>query len=130
MAAPVALVTGAASGIGAAIARELSSRGWAVGGLDLAAQSTHTVAHRQVDMADAAAVATAVTALSDELGPVAAAVSAAGHYEMVPVSQITPEASTKDPLHVHLGGASTWPGRFPRAWPRPVEGGSSSSPPS
>lgn len=99
----VALVTGAASGIGAAITQELKRRGWRVGGLDLAATSD-TDAHRQVDMADPVAVTTAVAGLASELGRPSAAVSAAGHYEMCPVSQISPEQWQRM-LRVHLGGA-------------------------
>lgn len=100
--AGVAVVTGSASGIGAAIAVELSSRGWRIGGLDLAA-SPRCEMSVVVDVTDAAAMAAAVATIKSDLGPVNAAVSVAGHYAMAPVSAITLEQWTRM-LRVHLGG--------------------------
>lgn len=100
--AGVAVVTGAASGIGAAIAGELADRGWTVAGLDLSWASRCAWA-AEVDMSDAAAVRDAVAAAAQELGPIGAAVSAAGYYEMLPVTDITTAAWTRM-LRVHLGG--------------------------
>ncbi len=98
----VAVVTGAASGIGAAVARELRESGWRVGGIDLAA-APECDAHGLADMTDPEAVATVVTDLASRLGPIGAAVSVAGHYEMVPVADITHEQWSRM-LRVHLGG--------------------------
>ena len=98
----VALVTGSASGIGAATVAELQRRGWTVAGLDLGA-SPDCSAHRVVNMADAAAVAQAVAELTAELGPITAAVSVAGYYEMAPVDEISIDQWTRM-LRVHLGG--------------------------
>lgn len=97
-----AVVTGAASGIGAAIAAELTERGWAVAGLDLA-PAPACAWSGIVDMRDATAVARAVAAAEAALGPVDAAVSAAGYYEMIPVAEITREQWDRM-LAVHLGG--------------------------
>lgn len=97
----VAVVTGAASGIGAAVAAELSDRGWRVAGLDMRPSGWNL--GLEVDVADPAAVDAAVARVSGELGPVDAVVSAAGHYEIVPVEQISGEAWTRM-LRVHLGG--------------------------
>lgn len=100
--APIGIVTGAASGIGAAIAAELKDRGWLVAGFDLKpAKSDCDVV---VDMSDFRAVAEGVDHVRRSLGEVGAAVSAAGYYEMVPVAQIT-EQQWERMLHVHLGGA-------------------------
>jgi len=98
----VAVVTGSASGIGAAIAAELASLGWRVGGLDLTA-SPRCDTSVVVDVTDAAAVAAAVATVTGELGPIDAAVSVAGHYAMAPISEITLEQWTRM-LRVHLGG--------------------------
>jgi NAD(P)-dependent dehydrogenase (short-subunit alcohol dehydrogenase family) len=97
----VAVVTGAASGIGAAIAAELSDRGWRVAGLDVRPSGWHLGI--EVDVSDPAAADAAVARVQDELGPVDAVVSAAGHYEIIPVAQISLESWTRM-LRVHLGG--------------------------
>jgi NAD(P)-dependent dehydrogenase (short-subunit alcohol dehydrogenase family) len=97
----VALVTGGASGIGAAVVSALADRGYTVGCLDLNPGSTeHAVA---VDVSDASAVLQAVARLRDELGPVSAVVTSAGFYEMAPVTDIT-AAAWRRMLRVHLGG--------------------------
>lgn len=97
----VAVVSGAASGIGAAVAAELSDRGWRVAGFDLSPSGWDL--GLVVDMAEPQAVAEAVHRTDSELGAVSAVVSAAGHYEMVPVDDIGLTAWNRM-LRVHLGG--------------------------
>ncbi|WP_111512213.1 SDR family NAD(P)-dependent oxidoreductase [Mycobacterium kyogaense] len=100
--APVAIVTGAASGIGAAVVTALHTRGFAVAGVDLVEADGVELAMR-ADVSDGAAVASAVAAVREQLGPVHAAVSVAGHYAMAPVEEITATAWRRM-LRVHLGG--------------------------
>jgi 2-hydroxycyclohexanecarboxyl-CoA dehydrogenase len=99
----VALVTGGASGIGAAAVEALAGRGFIVGCLDLSptvAGADHAVA---VDVSDAAAVDDAVSQLRERLGPISAVVTSAGYYEMAPVAEIG-AAAWRRMLRVHLGG--------------------------
>ncbi|GAA4400550.1 SDR family NAD(P)-dependent oxidoreductase [Tsukamurella soli] len=98
----VAVVTGAASGIGAAIVAALHESGWTVAGLDLQ-PSPGVDLGLACDVSDADAVAAAVGRIAAELGPVETLVSAAGHYEYCPVANITDERWNRM-LSVHLGG--------------------------
>ena len=98
----VVVVTGAASGIGAATAAELETRGWRVAGFDLVPASRCSF-NVQVDMANPDEVAAAVVRVEQNLGPVSGAVSAAGYYEMLPISDISGE-QWRRMLSVPLGG--------------------------
>jgi NAD(P)-dependent dehydrogenase (short-subunit alcohol dehydrogenase family) len=93
-----AIVTGSASGIGAAVAAALEKDEYTVAGLDINAAAPYVV-----DMSDAVAVHKIVARVVDELGPIDAVVCAAGHYEMAPISDITREQLHRM-LRVHLGG--------------------------
>jgi 2-hydroxycyclohexanecarboxyl-CoA dehydrogenase len=95
------LVTGAASGIGAAVARELRSAGWRVAGYDLRPSDTDLSCTG--DVTDAAALAAAAAEVTGTLGPVRALVTAAGYYEIIPFGQIS-EQQWQRMLAVHIGG--------------------------
>lgn len=97
----VALVTGGASGIGAAVVDALTARGYRVGCLDLNPGAAENSA--AADVSDADAVARAVAKLRAELGTFDAVVTSAGYYEMAPVSDIS-EHAWRRMLRVHLGG--------------------------
>ncbi len=99
--ARVAVVTGGASGIGRCVVEELSGRGWQVACLDLVPAEADL--SFELDMRDADAVSEAVAQVEARLGPVGAAVSVAGHYEMLAISDVTLEAWERM-LRVHLGG--------------------------
>ena len=99
----VALVTGAASGIGAVVSRRLSDHGWKVAGIDLNPSATDL--SLQVDVTDRAAMNAAAERAAAELGPVSALVTAAGVYELVPVADIDDERWRRT-LALHLGGAA------------------------
>ena len=102
--APVAVVTGAASGIGAAVLDELHARGWRVAGLDRAPVPDADLAV-EVDVVDAGAMTEAVAHAADRLGPLRASVSCAGHYDITPFADIGVE-QWRTMLRVHLGGAA------------------------
>ena len=98
----VIVVTGAASGIGAAVRSTFLGRGWTVAGLDLQARPDESI--EAVDVSDPVAVAAVVGRVRGEHGGIDAVVTAAGHYQMVPVSEIGWDQWTRM-LRVHLGGA-------------------------
>ena len=113
----VAVVTGAASGIGLGIARRLAADGHAVGLLDfngdgvraagseLSAQG-HRVSAHDVDVADRGAVERAYGAIRGDLGPVTIVVTGAGIEAFEPVADITPEKWDRV-LAVNLTGTFT-----------------------
>lgn len=98
----VALVTGAAGGMGSAIAARLIGEGWLVASFDRRDAPSAT-ASWQVDVADQIAVTAAIAEIEQELGPVAGLVSAAGHYESLPFIDVSDGAASAM-LRVHLGG--------------------------
>lgn len=91
-----AVVTGAARGLGAAIAAELAAQGFEVVRLDL--QAGPDV--RQADVTDHAAI----LALADELGPVDVLVNNAGRWLFGPLEEVGPEQFATA-LDVNLRGA-------------------------
>jgi NAD(P)-dependent dehydrogenase (short-subunit alcohol dehydrogenase family) len=93
-----AIVTGSASGIGASVTAALQKDGFTVAGFDIDPAATYVV-----DMSDSGAVDRAVARVVAEHGQVDAVVSAAGHYEMVPIADITRQQLHRM-LRVHLGG--------------------------
>lgn len=98
----VAVVTGAAGGIGGAIARRLSSAGMLVVGLDRIV-SDGCDQSVTLDITDHDAVRVAIQRVAADLGPIDALVSAAGHYASVPFTEVT-DTDIRTMLRVHLGG--------------------------
>lgn len=103
MSQKVALVTGSAAGIGAAICRRLARDGIAVGVLDINSDDAAKVADEivsqggkaiplQASVADRAQVTAAVEKLRGEFGPVTILVNNAGITGWVPFEEITDEA--------------------------------------
>lgn len=117
MSARVAVVTGAASGIGLGIARRLAADGHATALLDLdgegvraaaadlSAKGSRVAAH-QVDVADRGALEAAYSSVREELGPIAIVVTGAGIEAFDPVAEVTPEKWDRI-LAVNLTGTFT-----------------------
>ncbi len=110
----VALVTGAAAGIGAAIARRLARDGIAIGVLDLDLDQVSKVADEIVaaggravalaaNIADREQVKAAVGKLRDTFGPVTVLVNNAGITGVVPFLELTDEQWDKM-LEINLKG--------------------------
>lgn len=97
-----AVVTGGASGIGAACVRALQAQGVRVGVIDLAPAEAAD-ASIAVDVRDAAAVAAAVAELEATLGPIDALATAAGYYRAASLVDLS-IAEWQDMLAVHVGG--------------------------
>ena len=98
----VALVTGAAGGIGRATADLLERRGWEVARNDLPGVSV--AGHSwPADVSDPDAVNALVRGISDRLGPVSLLVSNAAHMVMGPIEQV-PESDFWRVVDTNLGG--------------------------
>ncbi|WP_025349228.1 SDR family NAD(P)-dependent oxidoreductase [Nocardia nova] len=98
----VAVVTGAASGIGLAIARELAQRSHAVALFDRQGEAVEKAAAEltasgyragayRVDVADEEAVVAAVDSVRDRFGPVQIVVTSAGVEQFTPFPEISVE---------------------------------------
>lgn len=99
---PVAVITGAASGIGAACAALLRRQGWRTAGLDLRPSDTDVPVIG--DITERALVKGAVDVTAERFGRIDLLVSAAGFYEEgVDVAEITIEQWDRM-LAVVLGG--------------------------
>jgi NAD(P)-dependent dehydrogenase (short-subunit alcohol dehydrogenase family) len=100
----VAPVTGAASGIGAAVARRLAEEGAAVVGADLAeVPAAPGVEPQALDVADPASVEAAVAAVLARHGRIDSLVHAAGIGQEIPFLD-TPLATFDRIIAVNLGG--------------------------
>ncbi|MFG1948790.1 SDR family NAD(P)-dependent oxidoreductase [Nonomuraea sp. NPDC048826] len=102
MSARVAVVTGGASGMGLAVAAELSARGHRVASLDLDETPGDGLGLR-VDVTDRGAVDRALATVRAELGPVGIVVTSAGLAPFTDFTAITPEVWQKV-LAVNLTG--------------------------
>jgi len=99
---PVAVITGAASGIGAACAGLMRRSGWRTAGIDLNPSDTDLPV--QADVSDRATVAGAVDQVTGRFGRIDLLVTAAGYYEEgIDVTDIT-VAQWDRMLSVILGG--------------------------
>ncbi|MBM7517159.1 SDR family NAD(P)-dependent oxidoreductase [Nocardioides nitrophenolicus] len=98
------VVTGGASGIGAAVVDQLRERGHAVTVWDLSEPDRDDVGHRRLDVTDADAVATALTAAERERGVVRHLVTSHGiRGAYVPALELDP-AGVRRLLDVHVVG--------------------------
>src|SRR5437899_2367826 len=114
MSVKVALVTGAAAGIGAAISRRLARDGIAIGVLDLKIEEATQVANEivakggkavplQDNISDRGQVKAAVDKLRSTLGPVTILVNNAGITGFVPFEELT-DAQWDKMMEINLKG--------------------------
>jgi NAD(P)-dependent dehydrogenase (short-subunit alcohol dehydrogenase family) len=96
----VAVISGAASGLGEATARSLAARGMVPAIFDLNAEAGHAVARDiggrfyTVDVTDPASVAAGIAEASDDLGTIRVAVSCAG---IAPAAKTVSRGEAHDP---------------------------------
>lgn len=100
----VAVVTGAAQGIGQAIALTLAANGAKVAGLDLAAPTHEGILGVACDVSDEAAIEAAFGTVEDELGVPSVLVLNAGIFPIVPFEETTRELWDRT-MAINLTGA-------------------------
>ena len=126
----VALVTGAAGGIGSATARHLAAGGCRVAVCDLRADAADAVAREvggvavELDVTSPASVADAVSSIESSLGPVDIAVNNAGWDKLKPFLDTDEEFWAKV-IEINFTGAlrvthAVLPGMLDRGWGRIV----------
>ncbi len=120
----VAIVTGAARGIGRAIAEGLAGNGAMVAALDLEAPDLPGIIGYRCDVSDETAVDVALSAVEQELGAVSVAVLNAGIFHIVPFEETSTELWERT-LAVNLTGAFLCAGACCRGCARGAGGGSS-----
>ena len=98
-----AIVTGAANGIGRAIAERLAVDGFAVAGLDIEPVTSPGIHGVHCDMADLAGLDSVVETVERDLGPVEALANVAGIFVNEPLSDLTVEGYRRQ-LAVSLDG--------------------------
>lgn len=100
----VALVTGGANGIGAAIVQRLRADGLSVASLDLTPAERAGVLDLECDVAEAASIASAVDRVRAELGPISVVVHAAAFQHRAPFDTLDP-ADWSRSFRVNVDGA-------------------------
>ena len=98
----VAFVTGAAGGIGAAVAAALAARGHAIAYNHLPGESVPGYS-APADVSDTEAVGRAIDRAESDLGEIEVLVNCAGFAQEIELGQIT-DADWRRMLQVHLGG--------------------------
>lgn len=99
----VAVVTGAARGIGAAVCARLRDEGYAIVGLDLEAPRRSDYAVLPCDVSDHQQVADAAARIERDVGPVTVLVNNAAIWSFGPIESTTPEEFARV-LAVNVGG--------------------------
>lgn len=100
----VALVTGGANGIGAAIVQRLRADGLSVASLDLTPAERAGVLDLECDVAEAASIASAVDRVRAGLGPISVLVHAAAFQHRAPFDTLDP-ADWSRSFRVNVDGA-------------------------
>lgn len=99
----VVVVTGAAQGIGAAVAQAFSEQGASVAAVDVQSSAMQGVTGFQVDVSDSQAVQHAIAGIEQQLGPIDILVNAAGVLRMGPIASYSDE-DWANTLAVNLSG--------------------------
>jgi 2-hydroxycyclohexanecarboxyl-CoA dehydrogenase len=99
----VAVVTGAANGIGRCVAATLTALGARVGGIDLGGEAPEIELLCRADVCDADAVGRAFDEIEGTLGPVEILVTSAGVFRPAALAELTPDGWSRT-LAINLTG--------------------------